>query len=146
SYAAIIIPPDFSEDFLSITTGEFTRPELTYYVNEKTNAIAPKITDVGASTLDDQINSTFVSTVAEAVSEQLKDAGLDAEDRLGGARDSTVSALDEATEKVSSARERHAGLQAGLQDAVAGVDRASSTLETVDRTLGDVQTAVAQAQ
>src|SRR5690606_21198102 len=29
---------------------------------------------------------------------------------------------------------------------VAGVDRASSTLETVDRTLGDVQTAVAQAQ
>lgn len=146
AYAAIIIPPDFSENFLSITTGEFTRPELRYYVNEKANAIAPKITDVGASTLDNQINSTFVSTVAEAVSEQLKDAGLDAEDRLGGARDSTVSALDEATGKVSSARDRLADLQTGLQDAAAGVDRASSTLDTVDRTLGDVQTAVAQAQ
>ncbi|MUG03843.1 DUF3533 domain-containing protein, partial [Bacillus tequilensis] len=66
SYAAIIIPPDFSRDFLSITTGEFTRPALEYFVNEKANAIAPKITDVGASTLDNQINSTFVSTVAQA--------------------------------------------------------------------------------
>lgn len=146
SYAAIIIPSDFSRDFVSITTGEFTRPELKYYVNEKASAIAPKITDVGASTLDDQINSTFVSTVAEAVSEQLKDAGLDAEDRLTEARDSTVGALDEAAGKVSSARERLADLQIGLADAVNGIDRASGTLDTVDRTLGEVQTAVAQAQ
>lgn len=146
SYAAIIIPPDFSRDFVSITTGDFTRPELKYYVNEKASAIAPKITDVGASTLDDQINSTFVSTVAEAVSEQLKDAGLDAEDRLTDARDSTVGALDEAAVTVSSARERLTELQTGLMDAANGIDRASRTLSTVDRTLGDVQAAVAQAQ
>ncbi|MFJ4045856.1 YhgE/Pip family protein [Microbacterium sp. NPDC089987] len=146
SYAAIIIPPDFSHDFLSITTGDFTRPELKYFVNEKASAIAPKITDVGASTLDNQINSTFVSTVAEAVSEQLKDAGLDAEDRLTGARDSTVSALDDAAGKVSTARDRLAGLQTGLADAAGGIDRASATLGKVDRTLGEVQTAVGQAQ
>ncbi|WP_220465701.1 YhgE/Pip domain-containing protein [Microbacterium esteraromaticum] len=146
SYAAIIIPPDFSRDFLSITTGDFTRPELTYYVNEKANAIAPKITDVGASTLDNQINSTFVSTVAEAVSEQLRKAGLDAEDRLGDARDSTVSALDDATAKISSARVRLTELRTGLDDAGNGIDRASGTLDTVDRTLGEVQGAVAEAQ
>ncbi|MGW9627268.1 YhgE/Pip family protein [Microbacterium sp. NPDC055521] len=146
SYAAIIIPPDFSHDFLSITTGEFTRPELKYYVNEKASAIAPKITDVGASTLDNQINSTFVSTVAEAVSAQLKDAGLDAEDRLTDARDSTAGALDEAVGKVASARERLGDLQTGLTDAADGIDRASRTLDKVDRTLGEVQTAVGQAQ
>ena len=34
-YAAIIIPEDFSEDLLSITTGDFTQAKLKYYVNEK---------------------------------------------------------------------------------------------------------------
>ncbi|MGB4136009.1 MAG: YhgE/Pip family protein, partial [Microbacterium sp.] len=45
SYAAIVIPPGFSRDLVSIATGDFTRPALKYYVNEKANAIAPKITD-----------------------------------------------------------------------------------------------------
>ena len=146
SYAAIIIPPDFSRDFLSVTDGETIRPELKYYVNEKASAIAPKITDVGALTLDAQINSTFVSTVAQAVTDQLKTAGTDAEDRLVDARDSTVTALDHAVERVSDAREHISELQTGLTDAQGSVTRASATLGDVDRTLGDVQTAVAQAQ
>lgn len=146
SYAAIIIPPDFSRAFVSITTGEITRPELTYYVNEKANAIAPKITDVGASTIDGQINSTFVSTVAEAVSTQLKKAGVDVEGRLGDARDSTVSALDKATGEVAAARKGVTELRSGLEDAGTGIDRAFDTLNTVDRTLAEVQTAVRQAQ
>lgn len=146
SYAAIVIPPDFSSDFISITTGEFSQPELKYYVNEKANAIAPKITDVGASTLDAQINSTFVSTVAEVVSEQLKGAGADAEDRLGAACDSTVTALDDAVEKVSDARGRITELQSGLTQAQGRLYSASRTLGDVDTTLAQVQKSVAQAK
>ena len=146
SYAAIIIPPDFSRDFLSITTGDFIRPELKYYVNEKANAIAPKITDVGASTLDNQINGTFVSVVSKAVTEQLKGVGADVEDRLRDARDSSVAALDDAVAKVSSARGRITELQSGLTDAQSRLDSAAGTLGRVDKTLGKVQTAVAQAQ
>lgn len=146
SYAAIVIPEDFSRDFISITSGEFTRPVLRYFVNEKANAIAPKITDVGASTLDTQINSTFVSVVAEAVTGQLKDAGEDAEGRLGDARDTTVTALDDAVGKVSTARQGITRLQTGLTDAQTRLDGAVSTLGEVDNTLGEVQSAVAQAQ
>ncbi|WP_300268283.1 YhgE/Pip domain-containing protein [Microbacterium sp.] len=146
SYAAIIIPEDFSRDFISITSGEFTRPVLQYFVNEKANAIAPKITDVGASTLDTQINSTFVSVVAETVTDQLKDAGEDAEGRLTDARDTTVTALDDAAGKVATARTRITELQTGLADARTGLDSAVSTLGDVDTTLGEVQSAVAQAQ
>lgn len=146
SYAAIVIPEDFSRDFVSITTGDFTRPSLKYFVNEKANAIAPKITDVGASTLDAQINSTFVSTVAEAVTEQLKDAGEGAEDRLGDARDNTVTALDDAVGKVTTARERITELQTGLSNAQAGLDSASAALGDIDTTLAGVQSSVAQAQ
>ena len=146
SYAAIVIPEDFSRDFVSITTGDFTRPSLKYFVNEKANAIAPKITDVGASTLDAQINSAFVSTVAEAVTEQLKDAGEGAEDRLGDARDNTVTALDDAVGKVTTARERITELQTGLSNAQAGLDSASAALSDIDTTLAGVQSSVAQAQ
>ena len=42
---------------------------LEYYVNEKASAIAPKVTDVGASTVDRTVNSTFVSTVSEVLTE-----------------------------------------------------------------------------
>ncbi|MFF5624882.1 YhgE/Pip family protein [Microbacterium sp. NPDC012755] len=146
SYAAIIIPADFSRDFVSITTGDFHRPALQYFVNEKANAIAPKITDVGASTLDTQINSTFVSVVAEAVTEQLKNAGGDAEARLGDARDGTVAALDDAVGKVDTARQRITELQTGLTGAQSGIDSAAVALRDVDKTLGEVQSAVAQAQ
>ncbi len=146
SYASIIIPPDFSRDFVSITSGDFTRPTLMYYVNEKANAIAPKITDVGASTLDTQVNSTFVSVVTQAVTEELKDVGADTEARLRDAQNNTVGVLDEAVGKVASARERVNESRVDLSDAQNSVDLAIDTLATVDTTLGDVEIAVAQAQ
>ena len=49
-YAAIVIPENFSSSLVSILSGDLKRPKLDYYVNEKKNAIAPKITDTGATT------------------------------------------------------------------------------------------------
>lgn len=68
-YAAIVIPETFSQDMLSITSGTFSRPEFTYYINEKKNAIAPKITDTGAETVEKEINSTFTATASKAVAD-----------------------------------------------------------------------------
>lgn len=56
-YAAIVIPEDFSSSLLSILSGKMETPKLDYYLNEKINAIAPKITDSGAST------TSFKSTI-----------------------------------------------------------------------------------
>lgn len=50
AYAAIVIPKDFSNDLAGVVTGGKDKPTLQYYVNEKASAIAPKVTDVGAST------------------------------------------------------------------------------------------------
>ena len=60
-YAAIVIPRNFSEKLTSMLTGDFEQPKISYYVNEKKNAIAPKVTDTGAETIEEQINETFVS-------------------------------------------------------------------------------------
>lgn len=60
-YAAIVIPDDFSSSLVSVLSGKIEIPELKYYINEKPNAVAPKITDAGATTIQTQINSTFSS-------------------------------------------------------------------------------------
>ncbi len=73
-YAAIVIPKDFSESLLSILSGKLKQPELDYYLNEKKNAIAPKITDSGATTIQQQINDTFSSTASEAISKMVSEA------------------------------------------------------------------------
>ena len=86
-YAAIVIPEDFSENLLSVATGDFTQPNLQYYVNEKASAIAPKMTDTGASQLDQQITSAFKNQLATAVTDQLKDAGESIELQLLDSKD-----------------------------------------------------------
>ena len=58
-YAAIIIPQDFSESLLSVLSGKIETPELEYYINEKLNAIAPKITSSGASTIQHRLITPF---------------------------------------------------------------------------------------
>lgn len=62
-FAAIVIPHDFSEKLTSILTDQPTKAHIDYYVNEKKNPIAPKITSKGASVLTQQVSNEFVSTV-----------------------------------------------------------------------------------
>ncbi|MGO1315961.1 MAG: YhgE/Pip family protein [Cellulomonadaceae bacterium] len=146
SYAAIIIPASFSADLVSITTGDFTQPTLQYFVNEKANAVAPKVTDVGASTIEAQITSTFTSMVAEAATDALVDAGQEAEQQLTDARGATLNALDEAVGTVADAHESVAGLKDGLAGPRESLAAARSTLDDVDRALVQVQSALAQGQ
>lgn len=145
-YAAIVIPEDFSSDLLSLTTGTFTQPALQYFVNEKASAIAPKITDVGASTLDKQITSAFKEQVAGAVTEALKDAGDSVELKLSNAQSDTLNAFDETAKKLDGAGKSIDKLKDGIgssRDSLAG---ARGTLADVNAALGEVQGAVGQAQ
>ena len=71
-YASVLIPKDFSTRISSILTGDLKRPELIYSVNEKVNAIAPKITDKGISTLQSEVNKAFIQASSEAVFVVLK--------------------------------------------------------------------------
>ncbi|HYP72573.1 MAG TPA: YhgE/Pip domain-containing protein, partial [Microbacterium sp.] len=145
-YAAIVIPADFSADLLSITTGTFTQPALQYYVNEKSSAIAPKITDVGASSLDTKISDAFIEQVAEAATTALRDAGDSVELRLLNARSDGLNAFDAASADIASARASITDLSTGLDDFRASLTSAKDTLSDVDKTLADVQTSIGQAQ
>lgn len=62
-YASVTIPENFSRNIASITESEHTKAEIIYTVNEKKNAVAPKITKSGVTTIQQQVTSNIVETV-----------------------------------------------------------------------------------
>lgn len=66
-YAAIVIPKDFSSDMMSLFSENISKPSITYYSNAKENAIAPKVTDKGASAIQKQVNEVFIETISDTV-------------------------------------------------------------------------------
>lgn len=124
-YAAIILPKDFTSDLASVLSGNLEKAPVQYYVNEKINPVAPKVTDTGAKTITTQINETFVSKVSEVVSEKF----------IGLA--STISSqTDTAADRVT----------AGLHDTSNDFKKISDTVEASQSTLKDARTTLAQAQ
>src|SRR5690625_4286845 len=79
-YAVITVPKDFSEKLATVTSGEPEKAEMDYYVNEKINAIAPKITDKGVSVIVEEISSEFISTVNGAIFDMFNEIGLELEE------------------------------------------------------------------
>ena len=54
-YAAIVVPEKFSTQMMSLFSDQIQKPEIIYYSNAKENAIAPKVTDKGATAIQKQI-------------------------------------------------------------------------------------------
>ena len=165
-YAAIIIPADFSEHLTSMLTGDFEQPEIKYYVNEKKNAIAPKVTDTGAETIEQQLNETFVATVSSTLVEEAKELGVDVD--AAGARvergvlenvGDSVGALqrvrdgmadlngtvDAAKGAATSAREALAGMDAQAPTLVEALEKGHELLGTTRSAAGEFHTALSTA-
>ena len=111
AYAAIVIPKTFSTDLAGVVNGDGDRPTLEYYVNEKASAAAPKVTDVGASTVDRTVNATFVSTAAKVVTAAVNTASQSAIKATDSAKNKTVAALNDAQRDVAKTRSSLTKLQ-----------------------------------
>ncbi|MCA0173449.1 YhgE/Pip domain-containing protein [Bacillus sp. RAR_GA_16] len=81
-FAVIVIPKDFSEKLGTVINDKPEKAEVEYYVNEKVNAIAPKITEKGASVIVDQITSNFVSVVNGTIFDLFNELGVEFEKDL----------------------------------------------------------------
>lgn len=80
--ASITIPKDFSEKIATVLNENPQKPEIDYYVNEKVNAIAPKITAKGASGLTEEVSKNFVKTANGEIFKIFNDLGIDLETNL----------------------------------------------------------------
>ena len=80
-YAAIVITDKFTYSMYNVFSDDFENPSLIYYQNQKSNAIATKITDTVAGTLQNTINETFIKVAATTIFEE----GNSVSDQMQGA-------------------------------------------------------------
>ena len=128
-YAAIVIPEDFSASLVSILSGDMKQPQFEYYLNEKKNAIAPKVTDTGASTIQEQVNEEFIAAAAGSVSKIL---GQTAE-QMGTQVDKAQENLITKMQTVEKNLEEYQAVLENLNKTIDGSgDLISGTQETLD--------------
>ena len=143
SYAAFIIPEQFTADLLTLTTGNFQQPSIEYYVNEKAGPVAPKITDAGATTLDETVNSLFVSTVARAIATELSDRADALQQAVGDSRSEASARLAEAAAALNDAESSLAGLSGEASTLSSKVEEAQKTLDQASGTMGEAAESLA---
>ena len=127
-YAAFVIPPDFTSTLAGVLDGHPTQARIGYYVNEKANAVAPKVTDTGATTLEDQIAGQFVSLAGKTVTQRLQGAVGSAAGDVDGARSSALKSL-------RATQGRLDDLADSLEDAGGTVDAAREAVGRARETL-----------
>ncbi|MBM7587457.1 putative membrane protein [Bacillus pakistanensis] len=81
-FAVIVIPENFSKKLGTVMKDRPEKAKVEYYVNEKINAIAPKITESGAGGIVDKITSNFISTVNGTIFDKFNELGLEIEKDL----------------------------------------------------------------
>ncbi|MBD2866854.1 YhgE/Pip domain-containing protein [Paenibacillus oceani] len=148
-YASIVIPDDFSAKIGTIVTDNPQKAELVYTVNEKVNAVSPKITGKGASGIIQQVNHQFIKTANGTIFRIMNEIGIELESsrptietvrdtlfKLEAMIPENEKAAAAMTRDVRKAEEIAAGVQSRLpviaqlaQDGALLADRLSAVLE-----------------
>lgn len=153
-FAAIIVPEDFSEKLATVTTGNPKKATIEYYVNEKTNSIAPKITEKGATAIVETVSKEFTSTVNKVIFDMFNKLGIELQTDLPD--------IEKFEQYVFSMEEELPGVRKLLESVLTDADQAQALLSqaenkmpeakrltaeglsTVNRTLGYLDTAEQQ--
>ncbi len=146
-YAAVIIPETFSRDMMTFYSSDSNHATITYYSNEKKNAISPKVTDQGADKVSAEVNKVFVETLSEiglGISSSLLQYADDTDlngtiaqmatkiSNVGDLMDNTADALDTYVSVLDVA-------QALVQDSGDLILQVSDAANEVISTAGDVK-------
>jgi len=94
-YASLVIDEEFSANMISFLGGDIENPVITYYENDKKNAIAPKITGKVKTAIEREVDHAFVGTMAETLlSASEYFATLDEEGNITGEGIAKLERLD----------------------------------------------------
>ena len=132
-YAGIYLPKDFSENLISFTKGEIKYPEIEYQVNQKINAIAPKISDKGAGTIQDTISTEFVETASKTLLEVFNEIGFNLDANLPSIKKITskILVVDENLEEIDGYTKEILQLQAKMPEFKQKLDMANEFVDYI---------------
>ncbi|MCB5237342.1 YhgE/Pip domain-containing protein [Niallia alba] len=138
-YASLYIPHDFSAKIATILEDKQVKPEIDYSVNEKLNAIAPKMTSTGASTIVQQVKENFIHTVSESVLSVFNDAGIKLEEELPTIRniEEKIFALEKEVPKINELGEKVVTLESKLPE----INKQAQKILTLEAAFPDINEA-----
>lgn len=128
-YAALIFPENFSEDFISVFSGNFTQPKIEYYVNEKLSGSGTKVTDSAASKIETTIDESFVSQVSDKVVEIAQRTGGAVHDKSEQSTSLLSHSVEEAKSAISQNRTMVNDLTPTIDSSIRSVDSSSDLLK-----------------
>lgn len=126
-YASIVIPKDFSSHIASVISGEPIQAEIEYYVNEKINAIAPKITSSGASGIINEVSSNFVKEANGAIFKIFNEIGVELHKEL--------STIEKVKKLVFNVEKSFPEFEKALNIASSDVDKAQQIVKEAQQSL-----------
>jgi len=132
-YASIVVPKNFSKDMTSVSRTEPQRATIEYTVNEKINAISPKITNSGASAIANNISKSFVETANGVIFEKLHEAGIKYEENL--------PSIEKAKQEILKLNENFSTYESSLNELIGKVEHGYNILNTVQNTLPEIDRA-----
>ena len=147
-YAAVVFEKNFTYNMYHFEQALLDKEApLTYYENQKKNAIAPKITETAAKNLQQSIKTTYLETVFGFIFDETNEIADDLEEgdvveevlaRLADLRD-TLRAYDSA---ISAFTGRSGNIHAGITDAKKKIEDAGrSAGESASNAESDLTTA-----
>ena len=144
-YAALVVPENFTEDLMGFMHGEYSKPAIIYYENDKKNIIAPKITGKAKTAVQETVNSTFITTLAEKlanIGSVISNSGVTVDDVL----DNFTGGLDNIESNLRSAIAITDSLISVSQSAQSMLNATNSALPKVSNMLDSAQTSLSNTQ
>lgn len=135
-YAGVTIGSDFTESMYTVFDTEFTNPVITYYENEKKNAIATKITDTAVGSLQQTINTKFIEVVVSTIFTETNTISSDIEE---GERTATL------TDKLTRLRDNLSSYNNTLTLLVNGNTRLTDNLADTNAQISSLSAGITSA-
>ena len=129
-YASIVIPKNFSEDLTSVSRGFPKKATIEYTVNEKINAISPKITNSGASAIANNISKSFVEIANGVIFEKLHEAGIKFEQNL--------PSIEKTKEEIFKLNDNFTNYENVLSELIGKTEQGQKILNIIQQTLPDI--------
>ena len=129
-YASIVVPKNFSQDMTSVSRTEPKRATIEYTVNEKINAISPKITNSGASAIANNISKNFVETANGIIFEKLHEAGIKFEENL--------PSIEKVKQEIFKLNDNFSTYESTLSELIRKVEYGHNILNNVQNTLPEI--------
>ena len=140
-YAAVVLSDDFSRNMYHGFMDGLKQPTITYYENEKKNAVAAKITDTAVSTLKNSIDQMYVEIVVSTLFEDADkvEDRVTGSDTESGSDSDTPKLINTFSDRIDDVNDNIKAYKLLLTSLTAADERLNTSLQDADADIDSLQ-------